>query len=123
KTPGFFIHAAIAVDADDEAVIGPVAAQIWTREAAQAIKYTKRPFEEKESARWLKGAESAAKVLDGAEQIIVVGDRESDIYPLFARKPEPVHFLVRAARDRQLSSGGLMFEAPSAWPVLGGQIV
>ncbi len=123
KTPGFFIHAVLAVDADDEAVIGPVAAQIWTREAAQAIAYTKRPFEEKESARWLKGAEDAAKVLEGAEEIIVVGDRESDIYPLFARKPQPVHFLVRAARDRQLSSGGLMFEAPSAWPVLGGQIV
>jgi len=123
KTPGFFIHAAIAVDADDEAVIGPVSAQIWTREAAQAVEYTKRPFEDKESVRWLKGAQSAAEVLESAEEIVVVGDRESDIYPLFARKPGRVHLVVRAARDRRLSCGGLMFEAPSAWPVLGGQIV
>ncbi len=31
--------------------------------------------------------------------------------------------MVRAARDRKLGCGGLMFEASSAWPVLGGQIV
>lgn len=123
KTPGFFTHATIAIDADDEAVIGPVSAQIWTREAAPAVKYTKRPFEDKESARWLKGTETAAEVLDGAEQIVVVGDRESDIYPVFARKPKRVDLVVRAARDRKLSCGGPMFEAPSAWPVLGGQIV
>ena len=126
KTPGFFTHATIAIDVDDEAVIGPVSAQIWTRETAEAeqeVDYTKRPFEDKESARWLKAAESAAEVLEAAEQIVVVGDRESDIYPLFARKPKRVHLVVRAARDRKLGCGGLMFEASSAWPVLGGQIV
>jgi hypothetical protein len=84
KTPGFLIHAAIAVDAADEAVIGPVSAQIWTREAGETVDYTKRVFEDKESARWLKGAQSAEEVLDGAEEIVVAGDRESDIYPLFA---------------------------------------
>lgn len=123
KTPGFFTHAMIAIDADDEAVIGPVSAQIWTREAEQEANYAKRPFEDKESARWLKGAESAAEVLEAGEQIVVVGDRESDIYPLFARKPERVCLVVRAARDRKLGGGGLMFEGSSAWPALGGQIV
>lgn len=123
KTPGFFTHAVIAIDADDEAVIGPVSARIWTREAEKAPEDAKRAFEDKESIRWLRGAQSAADVLEGAEQIVVVGDRESDIYPLFARKPEHVHLVVRAARDRKLICGGLMFEAPSAWPVLGGQIV
>lgn len=122
KTPGFFAHAMIAVDAGDEAVIGLVSAQIWTR-AAESAEPSLRPFEDKESARWLKGAQSAAEVLDGAEQIIVVGDRESDIYPLFARKPKRIDFLVRAAQDRRLSGGGLLFEAPSAWPVLGEHIV
>ena len=123
KTPGFFTHATIAIDADAEAVIGPVSAQIWTRETAQAEEDAKRTFEDKESARWLRGVQSAAEVLDGAEQIVVVGDRESDIYPVFARKPERIDLVVRAARDRKLSCGGLMFEAASAWPVLGGQTV
>jgi hypothetical protein len=123
KSPGFFAHAMIAIDADDEAVAGLVSAQIWTREAAQVVKDGKRPFESRESARWLKGTQSAAEVLEGAEQIVVVGDRESDIYPVFARKPERIDLLVRAAQDRRLSGSGLLFEAPSAWPVLGGQIV
>ncbi len=39
--------------------------------------HTKRRFEDKESARWLKAAESAAEVLGSAEQIVVVGNRES----------------------------------------------
>jgi len=123
KTPGFFTHAVIAIDASDEAVIGPVSAQIWTREAGETVDYTKRAFEDKESARWLKGAESAAEVLDGAGQVIVVGDRESDIYPVFARKPERVELVVRAARDRKLGCSGLLFEAAASWPVLGGQTV
>jgi hypothetical protein len=123
KTPGFFTHAMIAIDASDEAVIGPVSAQIWTRKAGETADCTKRAFADKECARWLKGAESAAEVLDGAEQITVVGDRESDIYPVFARKPERVQLVVRAARDRKLSCGGLLFEAAAPWPVLGGQIV
>jgi hypothetical protein len=123
KTPGFFIHAAIAADASDEAVTGPVSAEIWTRETGERLDYAKRAFADKESARWLEGAESAAAVLDGAEQIVVVGDRESDIYPVFARKPERVQLVVRAARDRKLGCGGLLFEAAASWPVLGGQIV
>jgi hypothetical protein len=123
KSPGFFTHATIAIDADAEAVIGLVSAQIWTREMEREAAYAKLPFEDKESARWLKGAESAAEVLGGAEQIVVVGDRESDIYPLFARKPERVDLVVRAARDRKLGVGGKMFEAVSAWSELGGQIV
>ncbi len=123
KSPGFFTHATLAIDADAEAVIGLVSAQIWTREMEREVEYAKLPFEDKESARWLKGAESAAEVLDGAEQIVVVGDRESDIYPLFARKPKRVDLVVRAARDRKLGGGGTMFEAVSDWSVLGGQIV
>jgi hypothetical protein len=123
KTPGFFAHAAIAIGADDEAVIGLVSAQIWTRETEPEVKDAKRAFEDKESVRWLKGAESAEEVLDGAGQIVVVGDRESDIYPLFARKPWRVDLVVRAAQNRKLGDGRLMFEAASALPVLGGQIV
>ncbi len=118
KTPGFFAHAMIAVDAGDEAVLGLVSAQIWTREGTQAAK-AGRAFEDKESARWLAGAEAAAEVLAEAGQIIVVGDRESDIYPVFARRPERTHLVVRAAQDRSLADGGYLFNAPASWPVLG----
>lgn len=123
KTPGFFIHPVIAIDADDEAVIGPVSAQIWTRAAGKVTPRRSRAFENRESARWLDGARAAAEVLGAAAQIIVVGDRESDIYPLFARAPEGVDFVVRAAQDRGLATGGALFDAPAAWPALGEQVV
>jgi hypothetical protein len=151
KTPGFFIHAAIAVDADTESVIGPVWADIWTRDmvpvlpeaepeaakdaAAEAPSPEKpekskkskkkdmRAFEEKESARWHEGAVAAADALKDAAQVIVVGDRESDVYPVFARKPDGVDFVVRAGQDRALAGGGRLFSASEAWPALGRQMV
>ncbi len=39
KTPGFFAHAMIALDAGDEAATRPVSAQVWTR-AAEVIAAT-----------------------------------------------------------------------------------
>jgi hypothetical protein len=123
KTPGFFIHPVIAIDADDEAVIGPVSMQIWTRAGGKVTPRRGRAFKDRESARWLDGAKAAASVLGKAAQIIVVGDRESDIYPLFAGVPEGVDLVVRAAQNRRLADGGTLFDAPAAWPALGRQMV
>src|SRR5687767_8794519 len=33
KTPGFFLHPVVAVDIEEEAVLGLVGARIWTRDA------------------------------------------------------------------------------------------
>jgi hypothetical protein len=41
----------------------------------------------------------------------MVADRESDIYPLFAHKPERLDLIVRAAQDRALEQGGRLFDA------------
>jgi Transposase DDE domain len=116
---GFFIHPVLAVDADDEAVLGVVGAEIWTRGEEPTPPSHERAFEDKESVRWLNGAKTAARHLPEAAQVIVVGDRESDIYPVFARKPDGVDLLVRAAQDRVLATGGSLFHAPVAWAELG----
>jgi len=116
---GFFIHPVITVDADDEAVLGIVGAEIWTRGEEPTPPSHERAFEDKESVRWLNGAKTAARHLPEAAQVIVVGDRESDIYPVFARKPDGVELLVRAAQDRVLATGGSLFQAPAAWAELG----
>jgi hypothetical protein len=110
ETPGFFIHPVIAIDVETEAVVGLVDAAIWTRSKGQAKARRSRTFDEKESARWLSGCEVAASVLSEA-RVAMVADRESDIYPLFARKPERLDLIVRAAQDRKLTDGGLLFEA------------
>lgn len=118
-TPGYFIHPVIAVDVEDEAVVGLVAAAIWTRAAAPAEARRGRRFEDKESARWLAGCEAAAAVLSAASSVTMVADRECDIYPLFARRPAELDVIVRAAQDRSLADGGRLFEALSEARCLG----
>ena len=115
KSAGFFIHPVLAVDAAGGAMLGLVHAHIWTRGPDKAGDRRSRPFEDKEAARWRGGMEAAAASLCGAARITVVGDRESDIYPVFAARPAGVDLLVRAAQNRSLAGGGLLFEAGEAF--------
>ena len=117
-SPGFFAHVQVAVEADEEAVIGIVGAEIWTRPPGKVDGSRKRSADEKESRRWLAGARVAGEALTGAAQIIVAGDRESDIYGLFAARPEGVELVIRAAQDRALADGTCLKKVAAAWPVL-----
>ncbi len=121
--PGFFIHATVAVDADEDALLGLVDAEIWTRDAAPPAERRARAFDDKESQRWLRAAETAGNRLAAASDIIVVGDRESDIYALFSRRPDNVQLLVRAAQNRKLDDGTMLFAAADDWPVLSAYTV
>ena len=114
---GFFIHLLVAVDADDEALLGVVGAKIWTRAPAEVKTHRhKRSLEDKESVRWIEAAQSAAQRLANAASVIVVGDRENDIYQAFARKPGNVDLITRARGDRKLAGGGLLFATADGFP-------
>ena len=116
---GFFMHPVIAIDSETEAVLGLLDAKIWTRsDEFDATPARERALEDKESMRWLEGAASAANRLTDAASVVVVADRESDIYAGFARRPASVDMIVRAAQDRVLDDGGRLFAAPEAWPEL-----
>jgi hypothetical protein len=119
---GFFLHPLIAVDIESEAVLGLLGAEIWSRPVEQdgsACKQRRRrSLTQKESRRWLQGATAAAQLRETAPQVIVIGDRESDIYAVFARCPAGTDLLVRAAQNRAVAEGGLLFDAPAAWPVV-----
>jgi hypothetical protein len=52
----------------------------------------------------------------GDRVITMVGDREDDIYHLFANRPANVHLLVRSAQPRALASGGLLPDHCTALP-------
>jgi hypothetical protein len=110
RTPGFFIHPVVAIDVETEAVVGLVDAAIWTRSNDRVGPRRKRELSDKESARWLNGCEAAAGVLDAA-RVTMVADRESDIYSLFVHRPMRLDLIVRAAQDRALKEGGLLFSA------------
>jgi hypothetical protein len=101
-------------------LLGVAGARIWTRGEEPTPDHRGVLYDEKESRRWLEAAEFAATHLAPlATQVVVVADREGDIYPMFARRPEAVHLVVRAAHDRVLAEGGTLLRAPAAWPALG----
>lgn len=111
ESPGFFVHPVVAVDAVSEAVLGLAGVQIWTRAEGRVSERRHRDFADKESARWLEGARCAGRVLGEAQRVTVVSDQESDIYELFANRPDGVELLVRARHDRQLADGGCLSQA------------
>lgn len=121
KSPAFFVHPLLAVDADEEAVLGVIGAEIWTRPPHRAGERHKRPPEDKESARWLAGAQCAGEILHAAAGVTVVADRESDLYTLFAGKPPGVELLVRVRHNRAVKGeeneeNGHLFEALAEAP-------
>jgi hypothetical protein len=128
---GFFIHPLVAIDSETEAVIGLLDAHIWTRDAAiEAAPRRKRAIEDKESIRWLRGVERASELLTDAASVVVVGDRENDIYSCFARpvlrvlsRPTGVDLIVRAAQDRALVEDASLFASAAAWPELTQMLV
>jgi len=116
---GLYLHVAIAVDAADGALLGLVHASFLVRQQGRRAKRTSRPIKDKESQRWLDGADAAARVCANARRITVVADRESDIYEAFARCPAGVELLVRAAQDRALEDGERLFSRIDAKPPAG----
>jgi hypothetical protein len=119
KSLGFFCHAAVAIDIEDEALLGVVHAHIWTRSGKPAKQRRSRPIEEKESMRWIETTAAVANRLSGAAQLIIVGDRECDIYSQFVRRPARAELIVRCAQNRKLADGERLFEAPSDWREFG----
>ena len=121
KSPGFFIHAAVAVDADSEQLLGVLDAQTWTR--PQGGKRKRRQtctVEEKETMRWIGAMRTAhLRLLRAAARIIHITDREGDFYPLLARVPEGDDLVIRARHNRKMPAGGTLFEQADAWPDLG----
>jgi hypothetical protein len=120
KALGFFCHAMVAIDADEEDLLSLVHARIWTRSSKPAKARRSRAIEDKESMRWLEATAVAGDLLSGAAQLIVVGDREFDIYSQFVRRPPSVDLIVRSAQNRKLADNDeCLFQAPFAWREFG----
>lgn len=93
--------------------LGLLDVQCWARDPEEFGKKEKRhslPIEQKESNKWLRSYEkvAAAQRLSPNTLFVSVGDREADIYELFAlakSQPAGPKLLVRAERDRALADG------------------
>lgn len=112
---GVLLHPVIAVDAEQGGLIGLVGAAVINRTGGRVTDHKTRPADEKESRRWLAAAETAGEVLAGAAMVTMVEDREGDIYDQFARRPDNVHLLVRAAQNRPVNGNGRLFDHCATW--------
>jgi hypothetical protein len=114
---GLFVHPLLAVDAERGHCLGLLDVQVWRRFKAKSKDYRKQPIEEKESYRWLKGAQRAKAALGKAALVTVIDDREGDIYEKWARLPDRrTQLLTRASRDRAMVGGGTLFAAMADLP-------
>jgi len=104
---GFFLHPVLVVDEGTCFPVGLASIHDWNRDWDKIPKeernYKKQAIEEKESYRWISSAEQAKTVLEEAQHITVIGDRESDIYEEWVEVPDArCDLLIRCSRNRRL---------------------
>lgn len=114
KGLGYFIHPSLVVDAESCIPYGFSHIKIWSRPEEKVTKfernYTNLPIEEKESYKWIETSNQTKEVLSDAASVIIVQDREGDIYEQFACIPdEKTDLLIRARANRTLKDGSKLF--------------
>jgi hypothetical protein len=123
---GILLHDTMAYNTEGVAM-GLVDIQVWARDPKQFGKRAKRyerPIEQKESYKWLRSFQGAARLqrqLGAATTVVSVGDREADVYQLFClAQSDPLHpkLLIRAEQDRRLQDS-----STKLWPFMESQAV
>jgi hypothetical protein len=111
---GLYAHPYMAFTPDG-VPLGLVGARLWARDPMAPSYRTcrKRPFEDKESFRWLEGYRAASQLaghLGSVTSVVAIADSEADIYDCLEEAladdtktdKERARWLVRACHDRAL---------------------
>lgn len=119
---GLILHSALAIEPEQGQTIGLLWQKVWNREhkakapenetpeqkkqrrASQRKIARQRPFEDKESYRWVEALTELEKKVEKNTHVIHIFDREGDIAEVFDKVRQLKHtgVLVRAAHDRSL---------------------
>ena len=119
---GLLVHSLMAVT-DDGVPLGVLHQHVWARPAQRFGRRrtrARRRTAHKESQRWLTTLSEAAAVATPTRGVVVVADREGDLFDLFAApRPAGVDLLVRAKPRRRLHRDArLLGQAAAAAPVV-----
>jgi len=124
KGVGFKIHPCLVVDAATCFPYGYAGIEVFNRSGLQQMHYhqlRKLPVEQKESGRWLRGNDNVRQHLSKAKSVIIIQDREGDIYEQFT--PEALasnaHLLVRCKFNRYLEDNNRLWSAIDKQPASG----
>ena len=121
---GLILHSALAIEPQKGQAIGLLWQKLWNREPKQkppkdetpkqkkkrqgAVRKAarNRPFEEKESYRWVEALTTVESLVSKSTRVIHTFDREGDITEVFDKVRQLQHtgVLVRAAHNRSLDS-------------------
>lgn len=122
---GFFIHPSLVLDAETFMPYGFSDVTVWNRGLDATPKdksHAKHmlPIEEKESYKWIASSVKSKQVLDKAREIVIIQDREGDIYEQFCLVPDDrTHLLIRAKTNRVLADKTRLFEQLAELPKQG----
>jgi len=126
---GLLVHDTLALNLEGTP-LGLLDVQCWARDFNDIGKKKRRhrlPIEQKESYKWLS---SFSRLIEAQKRcpdttLVSVGDREADIYELFAlalKQPDGPKVLVRAMHNRVLAkSQGHLWSMMAQQPVAGIQ--
>jgi Transposase DNA-binding/Transposase Tn5 dimerisation domain len=125
KCRGLLLHSCLALTPAGTP-LGVLHLQPWVRPLEQLGKrHTRhqRPTAEKESQRWLTALAAIGQALPQHPQVVVICDREADLYDLFAApRPSTIHLLVRVAREQRLVGEHVSLRAALATEPIAGYV-
>lgn len=85
--------------------LGVLERQVWARTPevqGTAARRRRRPTQDKESQKWLESLKATSEAVPATTEVIVVGDREADIFDLFAQpRAGHVQLLIRVDGERK----------------------
>jgi hypothetical protein len=116
---GFKLHPSIVVDAASCFPLGIADVYVWNRPMEKHPKVERRykqlPIAQKESRKWLKVSEHTKTCLNQAAAVVIIQDREGDIFEQFKAVPDDHTFvLIRSRTNRNLENGGKLWQHLSA---------
>lgn len=101
---GLLLHTCLAISPAG-VPLGVIDQQMWSRgdgEPGKRHARRQKDITDKESQRWIEGMRATEGALADHPQVVIVGDRESDIYDLFAApRAANVQLLVRVCRENR----------------------
>lgn len=116
---GMFIHPVLALTTDG-LPLGLLNLEFWTwpqaKSSATAWQRSQKPTSQKVTCCWLDGLEHTARKVPPTVRVVLMGDRESDLFALFAHpRPEHVDLLIRCRERRR------RVDHPERWAALAVQ--
>lgn len=109
---GFLLHPALAMTRAGQP-LGLLYATAWVRDPedfGKADSRRNREYEERESRKWLDGLRGVEAALPDVAQVILLADREGDVFSYLAAPRRPgLELIVRAAQPRNVEIPGQLF--------------